>query len=62
MKKSIYLASLADGYDTPLFVSDSLGEMASYLGCTKGCLSSRISKFQSGRLKPTKIFVRKETQ
>ena len=47
----IYLASLNDVYDTPLFASSSASEMASYLGITTNCLYSRISKIRKGTTK-----------
>lgn len=61
----IYMASSNDNLETPLFVSESAKEMASYMGCSVDSLYSRISKqkhgvFKMSRESTVRLFVFKK--
>ncbi|MET3616745.1 hypothetical protein ABID14_000365 [Peptoniphilus olsenii] len=59
MKKTVYLAVTPDKYQLPLYVADSVGEMAERFNTTVSSVSTSISKNKSGNRKGVK-FIRIE--
>ena len=52
---TLYMCVTMDEYELPLYVADSVPELARVMGCTTNCIYPALYKLRKGRIKRSKF-------